>query len=38
VPASTRAFMDFLVDEFGGERADAWAVERAGRPRLRLAA
>jgi DNA-binding transcriptional LysR family regulator len=26
VPASTRAFMDFLVAEFGGEDADPWLV------------
>jgi DNA-binding transcriptional LysR family regulator len=26
VPASTRAFMDFLLSEFGGEDADPWLV------------
>jgi DNA-binding transcriptional LysR family regulator len=26
VPASTRAFMDFLIAEFGGEDADPWLV------------
>lgn len=38
VPASTRAFMDFLVDEFGGARIDPWVAARASRPHLRLAA
>jgi DNA-binding transcriptional LysR family regulator len=28
VPASTRAFMDFLVAEFGGEDRDLWPVAR----------
>jgi DNA-binding transcriptional LysR family regulator len=28
VPASTRAFMDFLVAEFGGEDREAWPVAR----------
>lgn len=28
VPASTRAFMDFLVAEFGGEDRDPWRVAR----------
>ena len=38
VPASTRAFMDFLVDEFGAARVDPWVTERESGPRLRLAA
>lgn len=35
VPASTRALLEFLKREFGGEDRDPWAVEP---PRLRLAA
>ncbi len=35
VPASTRAFMDFLVAEFGGEDRDPWSVDRPPQRELR---
>lgn len=39
VPASTRALLEFLKQEFGGEDRDPWALDTAPAPRrLRLAA
>lgn len=39
VPASTRAFLDFLVEEFGGDDEDPWMPERdAGGSACRRAA